>query len=165
MKRRKQKRTNVCQWCDLGFDTATEHMIHVTEAHPETIGRGRTMSKAWSCPRLGCGHDNPPVVDECGACGAVNVELKAQNAARAFVVVRRRGDGSLWRSRRTSAFAARYTLLAQPDLYRRIYGTEVVLDKARFEVWSLDGRTRLVWLEIADVTETSNYIPPGKDST
>jgi hypothetical protein len=153
------KRTNTCQWCGRGFPTATAHMIHVTEDHPETIGRGRTMSKLWSCPRLGCGHENPPVVDECAACGYVNADLKAQNAKRAFTVHRRRLDGSVWVSRPTSAFAARYTLASFPAMYLETMGEVYTLDTKRQEVLAPNG-DRVGWLELAVVEETSNYIPP-----
>lgn len=150
----KAKRTNVCQWCGHQAATSTDHMVHVHEAHPDTIGRGRTMSKLWSCPRLGCGHDNPPVVDVCGRCGHENTLVAAQNAARSFVVCRRRPDGTVWRSIRCSAQTARFTVAAMTRLYA-LHGRDTSFDAARLEV--VDDTGRLAWLEVADVTETSNY--------
>jgi hypothetical protein len=154
----KQKRTNVCQWCGVGFPNATEHMIHVTTDHADTIGRGRTMSKAWACLDLTCGHDNPPVVHECIVCGTPNPAVAATNARRRFVIARKRPDGTLSRSREMDYDTARASMPVLPAIMRTIEPDPIndyTLDPRRFEVWH-DGQ-RVAWLEVSKVTATPNY--------
>lgn len=155
----KAKRTNTCQWCGVGFPNATEHMIHVTTDHADTIGRGRTMSKAWACLDITCGHDNPPTVHECIACGTPNPAVLDVNLSRRFVIVRKRPDGTLSRSHEMDYDTARAAMPALPAIMRHIEPTwsDYTLDRRRFEVWH-DG-LRVAWLEVATVTATSNYQP------
>lgn len=55
-----------CQWCDATFGTNTDKAIHVHDAHPDTIGRGRTQSAAWHCHR--CARPNQPQRFTCAWC-------------------------------------------------------------------------------------------------
>lgn len=143
----KQKRTNVCQWCGKGFPTSTAHMVHVTTEHPETIGRGRTVSKLWSCGR--CGHDNPPVIHECAACGRTNELIAALQHERHFIIVRRRLDGSLSRSRPTEYGPARIAMALMPDIMASQHERQNVrFDGRRYECLNAEG-TRVAWLEVA----------------
>jgi hypothetical protein len=56
-----------CQWCGERFARTSEKGIHVHEAHPETIGRGRTRSVPWTC---GCNTQMPPHIEHCTHCGS-----------------------------------------------------------------------------------------------
>lgn len=153
----KAKRTNTCQWCGDVLPTATAHMIHVTEAHPETIGRGRSMSKLWSCSW--CGADNPPVIHECQGCRRPNVAVQAANEGRTFVICRRRLDGTISRSQPTTYQPARITMSLMPAIMASQHERQdVTFDARRYECRNTTG-TRVAWLEVAVVTETSNYNP------
>lgn len=158
----KVKRTNRCQWCGLGFPNATAHMIHVTTEHADTIGRGRTMSKLWSCPVTTCSGESPPVVHECIECGTPNPDVLRVNEGRRFVIARRRPDGTVSRSHEMDYDTARAAMPAMPAIIRAVgrapVAWSITFDRRRFEVWH-NGHTRLAWLEVATTTATSNYDP------
>lgn len=162
-KRKKSKVTNRCQWCGLRFPTATEHMIHVTTEHAHTIGRGRTMSKGWSCDNPNCDAINPPVVHECVDCGRSNPGVWASNKLRRFVIVRKRPDGTISRSKAMGYKTAHEAMTVLPSIITHLanagdptstYPGPVTYNAPRHEVWC--GRTQVAWLEVATVTATPN---------
>lgn len=163
MTKRKKSITNRCQWCGLRFPNATEHMVHVTTDHPDTIGRGRTMSKGWSCDNPTCDAINPPVVHTCVDCGRSNPGVWAANRLRRFVIVRRLPNETISRSREMSYTVARDAMKVLPKIIATLaasgdpaatYPGTVTYNPNRHELWM--GRRQIAWLEVANVTATPN---------
>ena len=140
-------RTNTCLWCGVVAKNATEHMIHVTEAHPETIGRGRTMSRQWSCWR--CGTDNRSVTHTCEACGWEHNAVRTTNLERTFIV------------HTPPDQSAPIDYVSAIDVVRTFArATGAKFDDRRHEAW--DGDTRTAWLEVAVVTAGTMYRRPQR---
>ena len=142
-------RTRTCQWCGIVAATVTAHMIHLHDEHPESIGRGPTMSHEWSCD---CSHKNRPITSTCEACGATNARVAATNAAREFVAYfRRHPSHTLEQSspmpHNAAATMAHFSVARVPG---------AVWNERRLEVWS-DGR-RIAWLEVAAVEHGTKYV-------
>lgn len=146
--------TKRCQWCGLRFPTVTAHMIHLHDEHPETIGRGRTMSREWSCPP--CGFKNRAVSATCEQCGHVDRTVLDANAARTFVVWHRVHPTD---TAETSAPMSHLDAVTLAKAFGAVHPSATWNDR-RLELW-LDGR-RIVWLEVAVVTAGKRYIPPRR---
>lgn len=146
-------RTNTCLWCGRTFPTPTAHMIHLHDDHPETMGRGRTMSREWTCE--GCGAGNRPVTHRCHACGRSSTKVLESNLARTFTVnVRLVAGGAVAVSAPTDYVDARAHVMRAAAYPGGTY------DERRHEAWV--GDRRIAWLEVAVVTAGTRYIPPPR---
>lgn len=143
-------RTRTCQWCGDVAPTATAHMIHVHEEHPETIGRGRTMSRGWACHD--CGTDNGPTAHQCHACGWVHRAIEATNRHRTFVVHYRVAGGGVHQTPPIDYDAAQRTLATLAMLRGYCTDEPAAYDPVRHVVNDTDTGRRLAWLEVAVVT-------------
>lgn len=144
-------RTRTCQWCGTVAPTATEHMVHVHEAHPETIGRGRSISRPWSCHI--CGTDNGTTAHVCHGCGWEHRAMKATNQHRTFFVMTRPRPGDHpTRHVGPVDYTAATDALAAITVRSVRAGTGAAFDDVRNVVTTRTGH-RLAWLEVAVVPD------------
>lgn len=149
------RRRHRCLWCGIDFATTTEHLIHLHEEHPESIGRGRTMSREWTC--VPCGAKNRPITATCEGCGTIDAGVLAANDARTFVVWFRLSPTD------DAEVSAPMSHLDAVTLARHFAGAieGAHWNEQRLEAWS-DVPRRIAWLEVAEVTAGIMYRPPRR---
>lgn len=158
------KRKHPCLWCGIESRTVTEHMSHIHAEHPETIGRGPTMSREWTCPT--CRTTNRPATHLCSGCDHENAIVKAANDGRLFVVWHRlhpTAEAVISGAMSHTGAVAYATLAGFGTALGAVEGVvvdEVAWNPRRLENW-WRGR-RITWLEVADVTEGTFYHPPAR---
>jgi hypothetical protein len=132
-------------------------MGHIHDEHPETIGRGRTMSRGWACAR--CHDTNRPVTDTCSGCGYINPAVTADNAGRMFVVWFRMTptDDPAISPPRTHASAVRVARFIA-TIIARMERVDIDWHPGSLEGWH--GGRRVIWLEVADVTTGTRHRNP-----
>lgn len=62
-----RRRVYDCLWCPETFAKIADQLDHLHTAHADTIGRGPTASRTWSC--WACATSNAPTSSVCSNCG------------------------------------------------------------------------------------------------
>lgn len=150
-----------CQWCLDTFPTLTAKLIHLHEEHPETIGRGHTISVHWTCPPP-CNTPNTPTVYTCRTCRTTNTEREAAYHRYTWQLFRRRPDGTVQELRSSNYQVVTDVLRLIPSLHARLNEPPVTYDADRNRVLNADGR-QAYW--IVGTRPTRNPIPSTQGET